>query len=362
MGSRFFHYGVTPFIIALALACQLLLYSVTPVTAPFMFFTFVVLLTTWFVRWEAGILATVLSTGVLEYLFIHPVGFYVRAPLDYIASVTFLAGTGFIVLLVAAKKRSDERLAHLKDELERRVAERTEALEKAMKELAAKQTLASIGLAATSIAHEIANPLQTISLGLRVLELELAESSQVLDQRTATHLSAMNGEVSRLLSLLGELRDVSRPSKLELCPVDLKREMCEVIRSQETFLAARGVEVVNNLPDDLPAVMADTDKLKRVIFNLCKNAVDAMPDGGTLSLRGHTDQNYVCFEIQDTGQGIPEGANVFAAFATSKPEGWGLGLQIVYQIVSSHNGRVEYDSTPGSGTTFKVCLPAAEEK
>ena len=113
MQSRFLYYGITALIISLALACQLLLYEVTPVNAPFMFFAFIVLLTTWLVGWQAGILAQLLSTAVLEYFFIHPVGFDLRSPVDYLTSLIFLAGTGFIVFLVEAKRRSDEKLADL---------------------------------------------------------------------------------------------------------------------------------------------------------------------------------------------------------------------------------------------------------
>ena len=359
--SRFLRYGITAIIIALALVCQLLLYSVTPVTAPFMFFTFIILLTTWLIGWRAGILATLLSTAALEYFFIHPVGFYVRNPLDYLTSVIFLTSTGFIVFLVEAKRRSDERLADLNNALEQRVAERTEALERAMKELAAKQTLASVGLAAASIAHEIANPLQTVSLTLQLMEQEMRKNSQTLGEATGAQLAAINTEISRLLTLLGELRDVSRPTKLKLSPVNVQQEMREVLLSQEKLFAARGVQVVDYLSEDLPMVIADADKLKQVMVNLCKNAVEAMPEGGRLTLRGHTNQGYVCFEVHDTGHGIPEGANIFEAFATSKSEGWGLGLPIAYQIISAHNGKVEYHSTPGHGTTFKVCLPTHKQ-
>jgi signal transduction histidine kinase len=359
MQSRFLRYGLTALIISLALACQLLVYEVTPVNAPFMFFAFIVILTTWLLGWRAGVLATVLSTAVVEYFFIHPVGFYLRSPVGYLTSLIFLAGTGFIVFLVEAKRRSDEKLADLNNKLAERVAERTEALERAMKELTAKQALASVGVAAASIAHEIANPLHTLSLGVQLLERELTKNGQTLDETVGTELAAIQTQVSHLLTLLADLRDVSRPMKLKLSPVNLKRELREVLLSHEPLFAERRVQVVDHLSDDLPPVMADAGKLKQVIFNLCKNAVEAMPDGGTLTLCAHTDPGYVCFEVHDTGHGIPEGANIFEAFATSKSEGWGLGLPIVYQIISAHNGRVEYHSTPGDGTTFRVRLPTA---
>lgn len=361
MQSRLLHYGITALIISLALSCQLLLYKVTPVNAPFMFFAFIVLLTTWLIGWRAGILAQVLSTAVLEYFFIHPVGFDLRSPVDYLTSLIFLAGTGFIVFLVEARRRSDEKLADLNNKLAERVAERTEALERAMKELTAKQALASVGLAAASIAHEIANPLHALSLSIHLLERQLTENGQTLDDTVRAELAAIQTEVSQLLTLLGELRNVSRPMKLKPSPVKLNREMREVLLSQKPLFAERRVQVVDHLSDDLPPVMADAGKLKQVIFNLCKNAVEAMPDGGTLTLRAHTDPGSVCLEVHDTGHGIPEGANIFGAFTTSKSEGWGLGLAVVYQIISAHNGRIEYHSSPGNGTTFNVRLPIAND-
>lgn len=303
-----------------------------------------------------------LSTVALEYYFIHPVGFYIRGLIDYLTSLIYLIGTGIVVFLVHAKRRSDEKLADLNSDLERRVGERTVALENAMNELAAKQALASVGLAAASIAHEIANPLQTVFLGAQLLDLHLRKNSQASDETVVRHLTNINTELSRLLTLLGELRDVSRPAKLELSPVDLKATIQSVIESQESLFASRKVKVVDESGDDLPPVRGDVNKLKRVVFNLCKNAVDAMREGGTLTLRAHAlTQGYVCFEVQDNGPGIPQGANVFEAFATSKAEGWGLGLPIVYQIVSAHNGRIEYHSTPGVGTTFRIFLPTADK-
>jgi hypothetical protein len=100
-----------------------------------------------------------------------------------------------------------------------------------------------------------------------------------------------------------------------------------------------------------------------VILNLCKSAIEAMPDGGILTLRTHQEKDTAVLEISDTGVGIPPGLDVFQLFKTTKPNGSGLGLPVVRQIVAAHRGSVEYTSAPDQGTTFRVCLrvcPAIE--
>jgi signal transduction histidine kinase len=105
--------------------------------------------------------------------------------------------------------------------------------------------------------------------------------------------------------------------------------------------------------------MADKEKLSRVLMNLCKNAIEAMPKGGKLGLRCYMREKNMVLEVEDTGCGIPNDVNIFEPFVTSKPRGWGLGLSIVRQIVSAHNGEIEYKSEDGRGTIFKIYLPGA---
>jgi signal transduction histidine kinase len=122
---------------------------------------------------------------------------------------------------------------------------------------------------------------------------------------------------------------------------------------------AQGVSVEQDLPPDLPLVRADGDKLKQVLVNLCKNAVEAMPQGGELLVRAHHAGGQLTVEVADTGVGIPAGVNIFEPFVTTKSEGTGLGLSIVQQIVAAHGGTLTYTSEPGKGTTFTVALPLA---
>ena len=102
--------------------------------------------------------------------------------------------------------------------------------------------------------------------------------------------------------------------------------------------------------------------MKQVILNLCKNAIEAMPEGGCLTLKSYHSGQAMVLEICDTGVGVPEDMDVFELFRTTKPGGSGLGLPIVQQIISAHNGTIDYTTEPGHGTTFKISLPAADSE
>jgi signal transduction histidine kinase len=111
------------------------------------------------------------------------------------------------------------------------------------------------------------------------------------------------------------------------------------------------------IPGDLPLIMADANKLKQVVLNLCKNAVEAMPAGGTLTLRGSSSEDNVILEITDTGVGIPSNVDIFTPFTTTKTSGTGLGLMIVRQIISMHKGQLTYSRENGTQTVFRLILP-----
>jgi signal transduction histidine kinase len=167
----------------------------------------------------------------------------------------------------------------------------------------------------------------------------------------------MQHEITRLTNLLHEFRSVSRRQTFSFQPLNLVAVIQELLAVETPHYTERGVQVEHVMPDDLPQVQADPDKLKQVCLNLCKNAVEAMPAGGRLTLRAHAAAEHVHLEVIDTGNGIPEGVNILEPFATTKAEGTGLGLPIVQQIITGHGGTLSYTSTPGQGTTFTVILP-----
>ena len=123
---------------------------------------------------------------------------------------------------------------------------------------------------------------------------------------------------------------------------------------------AAGCSIRLEFENDLPPVTLDTAKMKQVILNLCKNAIEAMPEGGCLTLKSYHSGQAIVLEIGDTGVGVTEDMDVFALFKTTKAGGSGLGLPIVQQIISAHNGTINYTTEPGHGTTFKISLPAAD--
>jgi two-component system sensor histidine kinase HydH len=166
------------------------------------------------------------------------------------------------------------------------------------------------------------------------------------------------GNIEHLNGLLYEFRSLSRRQDFRFGPTSLRQLVSEVLatlgESQPPPLA-----IVASLPEDLPAVRADGAKLKQVLMNLCKNAVEAMPEGGTLTVRSAAEPTCVRLTIEDTGVGLPEDVDVFALFTTTKTEGTGLGLAIVSQIVAAHDGRIWHERRPGGGTAFTLQLPVA---
>lgn len=271
------------------------------------------------------------------------------------------------------RQRAQEALRQAYDELERRVQERTaelvhtnEALraeiaerQRAEEKLHLSQRLAAMGTAAARLAHEIANPLNGISTTVQILERYLCKQQLHVDETLTATVHDLKNEIGRLQSLLHEWRALARPQQLDLQPLSLATLAAEVLRVQAPHYEARAIYVEQAVPAELPLAMADREKVAQVLLNLCKNAVEAMPQGGVLSLRGFNVGNQVSITISDTGIGIPDGLDIFEPFTTTKASGTGLGLAIVQQIVAAHGGTLGYTSTPGQGTTFTLTLPTA---
>jgi signal transduction histidine kinase len=233
------------------------------------------------------------------------------------------------------------------------MAERQRAEEK----LRHSERLAAMGIAATRLAHEISNPLNGISTTVQVLDRYLSKRPDIVDETLTTTVYDLKNEIHRLQSLLQQWRALARPQQLNLQPTSLAELTAEVLRVQAPFYEAQAIHVEQAVPAALPPVMVDREKLAQILLNLCKNAVEAMPQGGTLTLRGFNTGAQVALTISDTGGGIPAGLDIFEPFTTTKASGTGLGLAIVQQLVAAHGGTIGYVSTPKVGTTFTLMLP-----
>jgi PAS domain S-box-containing protein len=219
------------------------------------------------------------------------------------------------------------------------------------------ERLARVGSMAAMFAHEVANPLSGLSASLQFAESDLQKQEVDVLTLRAT-LRAATQEVDRLVSLLGDFRSLALPQRLDLKLTDLQEIVKEILAAEKIAYRTAGITVTTDFERRFSPIRIDSAKIKQVVLNLCKNAIEAMHAGGCLSVKIYRSERVVVLEISDTGIGVPQGMDIFESFKTTKCRGSGLGLPLVQQIVSAHNGTINYTTEAGRGTTFKVCLPA----
>ncbi|HJR06771.1 MAG TPA: response regulator [Pyrinomonadaceae bacterium] len=235
--------------------------------------------------------------------------------------------------------------------------------------VARTEKLAAVGRLAAGVVHEINNPLATIAacaeaLETRVVEGAFGQSAEVEDLRE--YLSLIRSEAFRCKTITNGLLDFSRNRAGQHAPVELGEVLEAAARLLRHQKRSRNVEITVEAQPDMAAVSGDAGQLQQAVIILAENAIDAMPQGGTLLLRAQTEGAGVRIEVCDTGVGIPQEnlARIFDPFFTTKEvgRGTGLGLAVCYGIVAEHGGRVEVDSVVGRGTTFTLTLPSLSEE
>jgi PAS domain S-box-containing protein len=221
------------------------------------------------------------------------------------------------------------------------------------------ERLAVLGTSAAVFAHEIANPLNGLATSLEIVN-EFLDDADYENPLLRETIQGANQEIHRLKSLLADYRSLARPIAIRIRPSNLRQIVEEVLAPNIKPFGDAGVTVRVEFDGGLPLVPVDPEKMKQVVLNLCKNGAEAMPDGGVLTVKAYRGAGSVLLEVTDTGVGIPEDFDPFHLFKSTKPEGTGLGLPIVEQIISEHRGTVDYVSEVGKGTTFRITLPLAE--
>lgn len=220
---------------------------------------------------------------------------------------------------------------------------------------------------ARRLAHELKNPLFPLQITVENLQRARAESPQQFDEVFRESTTTLLAELANLKTILGRFGDFAKMPAPERQPVDLNELVRGVVKLFEAQLAAPGhapIRVDLKLDESLGSVDADPHLLRRVVENLVLNALDAMPDGGTLALGTARHDGAVELTVSDSGKGLTpeERDRLFTPYYTTKQHGTGLGLAIVQSVVSDHGGRITVEEGARGGATFRIALPASERR
>lgn len=261
------------------------------------------------------------------------------------------AGTLEVTIVPLVRDRRIEgSLVHVDDITERRSEEAR---------LRRAESLASMTTLAAGVAHEIRNPLTSMSIHLQLIQRTLG--GQSVPAEIDESLSTMTEEIRRLNKIVVDFLFAVRPMNSELREGDINDVLHPLLEFLRPEMSAGGIKVVEKLATRLPPAQVDERLLREALLNIVKNAKAAMPAGGTLTVGTVLYGERICITVQDNGTGIPEDITdkIFEPYFTTREFGSGLGLTLTYKIIKEHAGDIEVSSKPGAGTTFRVCIPVS---
>jgi PAS domain S-box-containing protein len=238
------------------------------------------------------------------------------------------------------------------------------ALEALQNQLLQNERLSILGRLAGAVSHEIRNPLTAIFLQADILEDELDQSEEGGRGQVRRSVRVIKEEVSRLHDLVEQYLSLARLSNLQREPVRLSTYLDAFGVEMRDRLTVRGIALKLAYRTSLGQVALHYNSFRRVLLNLVNNAIEAMPGGGTITIRARRRCRTMCLEIIDTGHGIPNEQMplLFSPLHTTKAEGTGLGLYLAKEIVAAHEGDIAVNSKLGVGTTFMITLPLYASK
>ena len=231
----------------------------------------------------------------------------------------------------------------------------TESVRRIGDEIEMSRRLSASGRLTRGVAHEVKNPINAIVLHLQLLQNKLAHQ----EPDTRRHMDIIDSEIRRLDRVVQTLVDFTRPRDLHLEEVDLRSLLEDVAQLAAPDAEQHGVTIEHHVPDLRLPVKVDVDLMKQAFLNVVINGVQAMPQGGVLTVSARRESTQVIVEIQDQGGGIPQDMHekIFELYFTTKKEGSGIGLAQTYQILQWHYGSVDFESAETTGTIFRFQIP-----
>jgi len=261
--------------------------------------------------------------------------------------------------LTDEKRRLEQEIKRYAEELEMRVDERTAELIETHKRLVTQERIAALGRAAAQVAHEVKNPLA----GLLLYSMHLKSKASNFSEGEAYLVDKIVETINHLISRVEQILGFARPVSLTLSSRNFNQIINDILELLRPQLTANKVEVRLSMAQSAYA-MIDEGSMRGALMNLILNAIEAMPQGGTLSITVDQTDETLRIEIADTGSGISEeeAKKIFEPFYTTKEQGLGLGMPYSKKIIDQHGGTFSLDSRPGEGTTISIALPAGKKE
>ncbi len=225
------------------------------------------------------------------------------------------------------------------------------------------ESLASLTNLAATVAHEIKNPLGSISIYVQLLRKSLARIPDGTPEELAQYLDIIDEEIERLNRIVVDFLFAVRPLKFEFTSLDLNLIIQSLAAFMSEELSHASVTLILDLAQSLPHIQGDDRFLRQMLINLIQNSLAAMPTGGTISIATSQTDDVITLTVSDTGTGIPADVidRIFEPYFTTKADGTGLGLAMAYKVVKEHGGDIYVQSEVGKGTCFRITLPAVRK-
>lgn len=306
-------------------------------------------------NWKKYLVSSIVSAILPNLLIVLLIIRAISRPLQKITLAAIQVINGEYGTQVELRKTSDEIgvLADAFNQMSRKMKEDIKRLHQMNKHLIQAEKLAAMGTLAAGLAHEINNPLASISSLVQIIQ-----KRENLDEDTKEKLRLILSQIMRIKQITVEMMEFARvkpSSKTLICINSILEASLRLVSFDKTF---QKIKVKKDFEENLPKVWVDSNQMQQVFLNILLNARDAMPNGGILELKTSKTENSVIIEFSDTGVGISKESlrKVFDPFFTTKPKGTGLGLAVCYGIVTAHGGKIDVESN-SKGTKFTIILP-----